>query len=343
MDSDTEPEDDDRNVARRVDSQATVIDLDDDEAPLLRGFRPPSVLAGPTHESHSDTHTTRPSEVNVEVVVEEGPRLAPQEEFSQVENIQAVRLGRRLVLVPQSTGTPRSVQDRSQFSSPVDEPTVGTHVARESFAIGSDTDSLTEAAEQVDQSEGSDDGRPVSEVDDGFGPHEELLVEDEVPPVRPSVAVMRVGFVQLDSWDLRDLFRQRGCLLVCATISLGIVPNLSENCFGGDSRRGKKKERAPARARVEAALIAAKDDVAQTATWGFDGQGQVGGQVRRFRSWKVARLDFGKRQVFYRRSGGEETPPKERVPQHHGEAGGTGVEIDPSGRVVRRTPRFGRR
>ena len=83
--------------------------------------------------SRTVTHT-RPSEVNVGVVVEEGPRLAPQEEFSQVENIQPVRLGRRLVLVPQSTGTPRSVQDRSQFSSPVDEP---TDVVRESFAIGS--------------------------------------------------------------------------------------------------------------------------------------------------------------------------------------------------------------
>ena len=92
-----------------------MIDSDDDEAPLLRGFRPPSVLGGPTHESHSDT-LTRQGEVNVEVAVEEGPRLAPQEEFSQVENFQPVRLGRRLVLVPQSTGTPRSVQDRSEFS-----------------------------------------------------------------------------------------------------------------------------------------------------------------------------------------------------------------------------------
>ena len=53
---------------------------------------------------------------------------------------------------------------------------------------------------------------------------------------------------------------------VCATISQGIV------------RRGKKEERAPARTWVEAALIVAKDDVAQTATWRFDGQGQVGGQ-----------------------------------------------------------------
>ena len=33
MDSDTEQEDDDRNVARSVDSQVTVIDPDDDEAP----------------------------------------------------------------------------------------------------------------------------------------------------------------------------------------------------------------------------------------------------------------------------------------------------------------------
>ena len=46
------------------------------------------------------------------------------------------------------------------------------------------------------------------------------------------------------------------------------------------------EERAPARARVEAALVVAKDDVAQTGTWRFDGQGEVGGQVRRIRSWK---------------------------------------------------------
>ena len=42
--------------------------------------------------------SSRPGEVNVEVAVEQGPRLAPQEEFSQVENIQSVRLGRRLIL-----------------------------------------------------------------------------------------------------------------------------------------------------------------------------------------------------------------------------------------------------
>ena len=38
-------------------------------------------------------------------------------------------------------------------------------------------------------------------------------MEEEVALVRPSVAVMRAGFAQLDSWDLRDLFRQCGCLL----------------------------------------------------------------------------------------------------------------------------------
>ena len=116
--------------------------------------------------------------------------------------------------MPQSTGTPRSVWHRQEFTATVaDKPTVGTHPARQSFTIGSDTDSIMEAAEQANQSDGSDDGRPVSEVDDEFGSHEEMLVEEEVAPVRPPVAVMRAGFVQLDSWDLRDLFRQRGCPL----------------------------------------------------------------------------------------------------------------------------------
>ena len=66
-----------------------------------------------------------------------------------------------------------------------------------------DTDSL--AAE-------SDEGRTCSEA--GVeGVHEELLVDDEVPPVRPSAFVTREGFAQLDEWDLVELFKQRGCLL----------------------------------------------------------------------------------------------------------------------------------
>ena len=48
-------------------------------------------------------------------------------------------LGRRLVLVPQSTGTPRSVQDRSDFTATVvDESTVGIH-----------NDSIMESVEAV--------------------------------------------------------------------------------------------------------------------------------------------------------------------------------------------------
>ena len=108
MDSDTESEDDHRHVARRVESQVTVLDSADDEAPLVRGSRLPSVvLDGPAHESHSDPQS-RPGEVSdvspqvesissrvcVEVA-EECPRLEAQEDFSQVENTQPVRLGRR--------------------------------------------------------------------------------------------------------------------------------------------------------------------------------------------------------------------------------------------------------
>ena len=84
---------------------------------MVQGFRPPSVvLDGPAHESHSDPQS-RPGEVSdvsaqvesisnrvcVEVVVEEFPRLEAQEDFSQVENTQPVRLGRRLILVPRHT------------------------------------------------------------------------------------------------------------------------------------------------------------------------------------------------------------------------------------------------
>ena len=265
MESDTESEDDHRNVAQRVESQVTVLDSDDDEAPLLGGSRPPSVeLDGPAHES------SRPGEVSdvspqVESisskvcleVAAEFPRLEAQEDFSQVENTQPVRLGRRLVLVPQSTGTPRSVQDRQEFTATVaDEPTPRGKVL---------PSGRTPTAPWRQQN--SDDGRPVSEVDEEFGPHEEMLVEEEVALVRQSVAGMRAGFAQLESWDLRDLFRQRGCLLKS-------VPRF---------------------------------------LWG---------------SFRVAL---------------EESLARARVPQHNGEAGGKGVEGDPSGRVVSGTPCIGRR
>ena len=104
---------------------------------------------------------TRRSAASVE---ERGPETEgeAQEDFSQAENIQPVRrLGRRLVLVPQSTGTPRSVQDRSDFTATVvDESTVGIH-----------SDSIVESVEAV-RSEGT-----VAE--DG--------VANRLPPGTPSV------------------------------------------------------------------------------------------------------------------------------------------------------------
>ena len=84
----------------------TLIDSSDDDAPFVVNRRSAaSVERGPETEGEA------------------------QEDFSQAENIQPVRrLGRRLVLVPQSTGTPRSVQDRSDFTATVvDESTVGIH------------------------------------------------------------------------------------------------------------------------------------------------------------------------------------------------------------------------
>ena len=65
--------------------------------------------------------------------------------------------------------------------------------------VGTSRSGVQAEGECITSNEGSDDGRPVSEVNEDFAPHEELLVEEEVAPVRPSVALMRAGFVQLDS------------------------------------------------------------------------------------------------------------------------------------------------
>ena len=68
-----------------------------------------------------------------------------------------------------------------------------------------DTDSIE--AEQADQFEGSDDGG------DAFRPYEEMLVEEEVVPVRPSVAVMRakisLGIISIDRQEGRQLQGRR--------------------------------------------------------------------------------------------------------------------------------------
>ena len=90
-----------------------------------------------------------------------------------------------------------------------------------------DTDSLNWSAE-------SEKGRTCSEA--GIeGVHEDLLVDDEVPEVRPSAAVTRQGFAQLDEWDLVELSKQCGCLMrsvprfswgsfrICLKIALGEI------------------------------------------------------------------------------------------------------------------------
>ena len=70
----------------------------------------------------------------------------------------------------------------------------------------------------------NDEGRMCSES--GVeGVHEELLVGDEVPPVRPSAAMMREGFGQLDEIQAARLF-----VGVCATVFVGIIPDLSQDC-----------------------------------------------------------------------------------------------------------------
>ena len=89
------------------------------------------------------THTG-PGEVSVEVAVEEAHDWHHRKNSVRWRTFSPSVLARAAL-----DSTPRSVQDRSEFSSPVgDEPTVGTHAARESFAIGSDTDSIMEAADR---------------------------------------------------------------------------------------------------------------------------------------------------------------------------------------------------
>ena len=218
-----------------------------------------------------------------------------QEDFSQVENTQPVRL---------------AVQDRQEFTATVaDEPrTVGTHTRRQSFTIGSDTDSIDAA--QADHFEGSDDGRSVSEVDDEFRPHEEM-VEEEVALVRPSVAVMRVGFAQLDSWickissDSMDVCWSQ-CQFLWGSLRICLKIALEEILTGARRRNVFQQERG-----WKLFLLLPRMMFHRPPRGGL--MGQVGGQVQRIRS---------RGQVFYRRCGGDQTPPKERVPQHNGEVDG---------------------
>ena len=98
---------------------------------------------------------------------------------------------RRLVLVLLSTGT-----SQERVASPVP---IGPH--RDEEVDGSDTVSLFSQADSGFRASG----------DDEFG---ELPAMAEVPPVRPSVAVMRRGFVALDDWDLEEVFSCRGSLMI---------------------------------------------------------------------------------------------------------------------------------
>ena len=191
----------------------TLIDSSDDDAPFVVTRRSAaSVARGPETEGEA------------------------QEDFSQAENIQPVRrLGRRLVLVPQSTGTPRSVQDRSDFTATVvDESTDGIH-----------NDSIMESVEAV-QSEGivAEDGvanrrphhaqarrrlvlvsqsdpqeAPLGEWDsdtDSIGGASGVEVEDVLEPLPVQPVIFEAGvraptraFASLDAVDLSDVFASR--------------------------------------------------------------------------------------------------------------------------------------
>ena len=118
-------------------------------------------------------------------------------------------------------------------------------------------------------------------------------VEDEVAPFRPSMAVMRAGFAQLGSWDLQDLFRQRGCLLksvprflwgslrICLKIALEILA-------------GARRESVLQQKRGWKLFFVVAKDVPQTPSWSLMGRDKL---VARFDEFAAARFDSGQRQV----------------------------------------------
>ena len=148
------------------------------------------------------------------------PAVFPMTDDAEGELPQSPRRRRptrRLVLVPSSTGTPQSLQYRVPSH---DNVPIGHH--RDEEADGSDTVSLPSQADSGFRGQGSD-----ASGNDEFG---ELPVMAEVPPVRPSVAVMRRGFVALDDWDLEEVFSHRDA--VCAQILMEIFPSGNQAGLG---------------------------------------------------------------------------------------------------------------
>ena len=69
--------------------------------------------------------------------------------------------------------------------------------------------------------------------------NEEVPVVEMVPPVGPSVAMLRAGFVGLDEWNLEEVFSH-----ACGPeILVGVFPRCTEIGIGGDFVRCRTENR----------------------------------------------------------------------------------------------------
>ena len=75
------------------------------------------------------------------------------------------------------------------------------------MAIGDEETSDTDSGGQVMEDDGLE-GSSASRDEEL-----EVPIVEMVPPVRPSAAIQRAGFVDLDNWDLGETFSQRGILM----------------------------------------------------------------------------------------------------------------------------------
>ena len=141
----------------------------------------------------------------------------------RVVGLPEVRMARRVVLVPLSPGTPRSIQDRTAGSSgsrfavlkSEDEAITVAGVGGEDVPAGDDPAlavGVPEIPEDVMDETPSEDevdgASSVSGVDLSDVAEEETLEMDRFP-----TAGVRVGLASLDTVNVEALFRRRGCLM----------------------------------------------------------------------------------------------------------------------------------
>ena len=71
------------------------------------------------------------------------------------------------------------------------------------------TDSDTESVDSGHSLNSAEDWSEISGQDDDI----ELPVVAGIPPVRPSIRSQRVGFEQMDDWNLQEVFRTRASVM----------------------------------------------------------------------------------------------------------------------------------